>query len=243
MTRTGPSRESSAAMGKHPRARIAAVLLAAGAASRFGTAKQLALIDEETTLVERALETLKRSQVDSIVVVLGNKSDEAKERLGRLGERVRVALNPQFRSGLSSSLKVGVKEVADESDALVVALADQPLVNTKLIDDLIRRYRTTGNSIVTASSGDLVTPPALFDKSLYAHLLALKGDVGARAVILSHPGFERVEVERDVLLDVDTEQDIKKAREKVSLLSRSPGREIRRAQARGGHARARPSSD
>lgn len=221
---------------------ISAVLLAAGSSSRFGGVKQLALIDGKTTLVGRAVAMLKRSKVESIVVVLGNRSEEVRERMGKLGTGVRVMANEEFRSGLSSSLKAGLMASPEDSDAIVVALADQPLVTSELIDEIVSRYLETGCPVVTASSGDLVSPPVLLDRSLYGDLLALEGDVGARQIILKHAPFERVEVERDALLDVDTQADIQRAREKLALLRGSPRTRSRRSPAVRARGRARPSS-
>ncbi|MDA4135082.1 MAG: nucleotidyltransferase family protein [Thaumarchaeota archaeon] len=223
--------------------RISAVLLAAGTSSRFAGTKQLAMVDDKTTLVGRAVDMLKRSRVGRIVVVLGNQYEEVREGLGDLGERVRVVVNPGFKSGLSSSLKTGLMAVSEDSDALVIALADQPLVTSQLIDEIISRFLETGCAVVTASTGDLVTPPVLLDRSLFGDLSALEGDVGAKQIILKHTPFERVEVERDTLLDVDTRQDLEKARKKLGRLSRRNRTRTRRALARDERARSPPSSE
>ena len=224
------------------RPHISAVLLAAGSSSRFGSIKQLAIIDSNATLVERAVAMLKRSKIDSIVVVLGNRSAEVRERLGNLGARVRVVVNPDFRRGLSTSLKAGIRASLEDSDAVVVALADQPLVTSQLIDKIISRYLVTRCAVVTASAGDLISPPALFDRSIYGDLLVLRGDVGAKPVIMKHKPFERVEVERDTLLDVDTKSDIEIAKEKLTLLEARPRSRNRKGPATGARARAHPSS-
>jgi molybdenum cofactor cytidylyltransferase len=222
--------------------RISAVLLAAGSSTRFGDTKQLALIDADATMIERAVETLKRSRVEKVVVVLGSRSKEIRERLRGVAEGVLFVENPEFRSGLSSSLKAGLRATSQESDAVVVALADQPLVTSRLVDAVISRYLDTRCAVVTASSGDVISPPALFDRSVFGELMALQGDVGARQVILDHAPFERVEVDRDELIDVDTKTDMEKARKRLAPLRGTPGTNRRRVRAGGGSGRARPSS-
>jgi len=194
--------------------RISAVLLAAGASRRFGGTKQLAMVNE-TAMVGRAVQMLERSRADRIAVVLGNRSEEVRERLGDLGARVIVVVNTDFESGLSSSLRAGLGAVSEGSDAIVIALADQPLVTSQLIDEIISRFLETGSAVVAASTGDLVAPPVLLDRSLFGDLSALEGDVGAKQIILKHTPFERVEVEGDTLLDVDTRLDLEKAKKKL----------------------------
>ncbi|MDA4123495.1 MAG: nucleotidyltransferase family protein [Thaumarchaeota archaeon] len=236
MERAPPVKRRGDSLRKSKANRISAVLLAAGTSSRFGGTKQLARIDPRGSLIERAVATLKSSRVDHIVVVVGNRSEEVSAKLGRQDRRLRVVVNPAFKTGLSSSLRVGVK-AAEKSDAIVIVLADQPLVDSQLIDDIIERHEKTGNPIVVSASGELVSPPALFHRSVYDELQGLEGDVGARPVILSHPGFERVEVDRGTLLDVDTKSDIQRARSIIS----GPGKGTTKVRGAGRRGRAPPS--
>lgn len=109
MVRSPPVKKRGGSLGKGKVNRISAVVLAAGMSSRFGGTKQLARIGPRGSLVERAVAILKGSRVDDIVVVVGNRSEEVSAKLGRLDGRLRVVVNPAFKTGLSSSLRVGVK--------------------------------------------------------------------------------------------------------------------------------------
>ncbi len=219
-------------MGKH----ISAILLAAGESSRFEGTKQLIALDG-VNLVDRALATIRRSKVDDIVVVLGNRAEEVRAKIK--GSGFRVAVNKRFREGMSTSLKAGVKALPRDSDAVVVILADQPFVTAGLIDRLIAKYLEQSCRVVTSSSGGLVSPPVLFDRSIFEEIALLKGDTGAKSIVLNHKSAERVEVDPEALLDVDTAEDFEKAKE---LLSRRPGRGWARARPAGGRAPAHPSS-
>jgi molybdenum cofactor cytidylyltransferase len=192
--------------------RVSGVLLAAGRASRFGAPKQLARLDG-VTLVKRAVEVLRASSVCEIVVVVGQDS----ERVGReLPSDVLVVLNPLFATGLSSSLKAGIAAVDGQSTAAVVCLADQPMVTPALIDGVIARHRDTGRLVVATSSGEVVGPPVLFHRDIFPEIEALKGDKGAKYVILNHPDSERIEVGPEVLLDIDTPKDLDGAARMIS---------------------------
>jgi len=207
---------------------VSAILLAAGLSSRFGKAKQLAEF-EGTPLVGRAVAMLERSPVGEIVVVVGHRAAEVARELA--GTRARTVVNEDYETGLGSSLKAGVGALSGESRAVVVCLADQPFVTAELIGRIVSRHRQTGADVVASFSGGLVTPPVLFSSRLYGEMEELRGDRGAKFIIEKHPDFEKVDVELDVLLDVDTEEDLKRAR---SISSDGTVRTGKRARAADG---------
>ena len=189
---------------------VSAILLAAGLSSRFGEgAKQLAEL-EGTVLVRRAVAMLERAPVGEIVLIVGHRADEVRRAVE--GTSARVVINESYETGLGSSLKTGVGALSSESSAVVVCLADQPFVTADLIGRIVSRHRSTGADVVASFSEGLVTPPVLFSSRLYGEMAGLRGDRGARFIIERHPGFEKVEVEPGVLLDVDTQEDLRRAR-------------------------------
>jgi molybdenum cofactor cytidylyltransferase len=188
---------------------VSAILLAAGLSTRFGKTKQLADLDG-TTLVRRAYSTLRQTLVGDVVVVVGHRASRVASELR--GTSARVVVNEGYGTGIGSSLRVGVSALGDESRAVVVCLADQPFVTSGLINRIIARHRRTGAEVVASVSGDLVSPPVLFGRRLYGELAGLSGDKGAKSVITRHAGFEKVRVRPDVLLDVDSEEDLERAR-------------------------------
>jgi molybdenum cofactor cytidylyltransferase len=189
---------------------VSANLLAAGLSSRFGgRAKQLAEL-EGTVLVRRAVATLERAPVGEIVLVVGYRAAEVRRAVE--GTTAKVVVNQSYETGLGSSLKTGVGALSSQSSAVVVCLADQPFVTAELIGRIVSRHRSTGADVVASFSGGLVTPPVLFSSRLYREMSELRGDRGARFIIERHPGYEKVEVEPGVLLDVDTQEDLGRAR-------------------------------
>jgi len=189
-----------------------AVLLAAGMSSRFSGPKQLAKIGGRT-LVERALDAVPESVLET-VVVLGY---EAKAVAASLGGRkgVTVVLNAEYRAGMGGSIRAGVLAVTDEADGAMILLADQPFVTRPLLRRMLREFEARGSrGIVAASQGDLVTPPAVFSRKYFAELCDLQGDQGARAVIERHArDVTLVKVRsRRTLMDVDTRDDLEAAR-------------------------------
>ncbi|MDA4136772.1 MAG: nucleotidyltransferase family protein [Thaumarchaeota archaeon] len=213
---------------------VSGLLLAAGLSSRFGRVKQLAEL-EGMSMVERAAQMLIESDVDEVVVVVGHAADDVRKRLDE--GSVKVVLNAKYKSGLSSSLRLGVASLDARSEAVVVCLADQPFVTSELVNKIVALFRKTRADAIAASSGDLVSPPVLLGWNLYGRVGRLRGDKGAKAIVLEQPKFERVEVDPEVLLDIDTEDELSRA----SRLSRPTSRKGR-APAAGGPSRGRPSS-
>ena len=218
-------------MSSHPF--VSGLLLAAGSSSRFGRVKQLVELDG-VSLVERAVTMLNESDVDEVVVVLGHAAPDVRRRLG--DGSAKVVLNPEFKTGLSSSLRVGVRSLDEKSEAVVVCLADQPFVTSELVDRIVTKFRETGADAVAAASGDLVSPPVLLRRSLYPQVGGLEGDKGAKAIAMGQAGLLRVEVDGDVLLDIATEEELRRAKR---LIRERPSKV--RAQAGGGPSRGRPS--
>jgi molybdenum cofactor cytidylyltransferase len=183
---------------------IAAVVLAAGASRRMGRPKQLLPLPGGTvlsTVVSRLLE----SSVDRVVVVLGHEAEVIRRGSGLPADpRVAVVVNADHAEGMASSLRSGVAACAD-AEAVVVALGDQPGIEPSVVTRLVSAFRA-GARLAVPVQGERRGHPVLFDRSLYAELLALRGDRGAREVVARHwPGAASVEAA--IPSDLDTEED------------------------------------
>jgi molybdenum cofactor cytidylyltransferase len=190
------------------------IVLAAGASRRFPGSKQLAEIGGKT-LVERALDAIPPGEVGETVVVLGHEADEVGRAIGaRRG--VRVVVNPDYPSGMASSIRAGILALGKDSEGAMLLLADQPLVTRSLLRRMVRVFEAGGprGRIVAAAHGDLVTPPVIFSRRYFRELAGLRGDQGARSVIERHIGsLSLVRVRsRATLADVDTIEDLDAAR-------------------------------
>ncbi len=187
---------------------IGLILLAAGGSRRLGSPKQLLRDEGGLSLIRRAAQAAAASQCRPIVAVLGASAEDIRPELA--GLPLTVAINPDWQTGMASSLQMGLNslEAAQTFDAVVVMLCDQPAVTGALLDALIAAYQATGHSIVACEYGETVGVPALFDQVLFAPLAALTGDEGARRVIRGYRGpISRLPFPEG-LLDIDIPQDI-----------------------------------
>jgi molybdenum cofactor cytidylyltransferase len=195
-----------------PRPGPSAILLAAGASSRFLGTKQLARIGGKT-LVERSLEAIP-AEVRETVVVLGHEATAVARAVGaRKG--VTVVVNADYRAGMGGSIRAGMVALASQTDGALILLADQPFVTRPLLRRMLRTFEAGGGrGIVAAAHGDLVTPPAIFSRKYFGELAELRGDQGARSVIERHARdvtLVRVRSRR-TLADIDTLDDLEAAR-------------------------------
>jgi nicotine blue oxidoreductase len=137
-------------------ARIAAVVLAAGAATRFGAAKQ-------HLLLPRVLERLAASPVDEIVVVEGAHELRVESTQGAL----RVVRCPEWERGPGASLRCGLAALADDVEAAVVIMADGPGLAPAAVARVIASWRDEGGEVVAASYGGVRGHPLLAARSAW----------------------------------------------------------------------------
>ncbi|HKO58521.1 MAG TPA: NTP transferase domain-containing protein [Thermoanaerobaculia bacterium] len=186
---------------------ISAIVLAAGQATRFGQCKQLARVGGKA-LLQHALDNLRASHVDDVVVVLGAHADEIREKVSF--DRERIVFNPHYADGMSTSIQAGLRAI-DAEGALIV-LADQPFVAPATIDLLVEEHRRTRAAVVIPTYNGFRGNPVLVDRSLFAEMMDIHGDIGCRAVFGDHPeSIVRVPVDdRGVVTDIDTQADLQR---------------------------------
>lgn len=127
--------------------KIGAVVLAAGASTRFGSPKALARLDGRPIL-EHVLDVIHEAGIEDIVVVLGHAADEIEEQVSWLDERIVRNPDPRF---LSSSIQVGLDAAAEFDppvDAAVIVLGDQPRTRSGVIRALVAAARTSDRAVV-----------------------------------------------------------------------------------------------
>ncbi len=195
--------------GPQPHRRLVdAVVLAAGAASRFGSVKLLAELDGRP-LLQHVLDSLAAANdVAGVVVVLGDERARIERAIAWRGER-RV-VNPDPRLGLASSLRIGLAALPPSTDGALVVLGDQPRLQPGIVERVVAAWRRSELPIVVPrypSSGTL--NPVLLDRSVWPTAMALRGDRGMGPLIRASP-----ELVLDVAVtgdnpDVDTPADLR----------------------------------
>jgi molybdenum cofactor cytidylyltransferase len=192
---------------------VAALLLAAGSATRMGRNKVLLRLGGETVL-RRAARAALAAGLDPVLVVLGHEADRAEAELA--GLPVRVVRNPRHDLGINTSLSSGAEAVPDGAEAAVVLLADMPGVDAALIRQVVSRYRETGAPLVTALYGGIPAPPTLYDRSLLPELRGGEGEGRGRELVRRHwERAEKVACPESALADLDVPADYDRARARL----------------------------
>ncbi|GAB3858518.1 nucleotidyltransferase family protein [Hymenobacter terrigena] len=181
---------------------VALLLLAAGASTRMGRPKQL-LPYHGRTLLRHAAETAVASGCAPIVLVTGALQEELLTEVS--GLPIQSIHNPEWETGMASSIRAGLKAVAETSPtAVLIMLTDQPLVTPELLQELIARQQQSQAPIVAAAYGDTLGVPAVFSYTLLPQLHQLQGRQGAGRLIASLGAAVGQVPFPAGLLDVDT---------------------------------------
>jgi len=196
---------------------VEAVVLAAGAGSRFGGGKLLAPLGDGV-LLDRALATAFAAPVRAVTLVTGADAERVAAAARAFAEgtghaaRLRIVHASDHAEGMGASLRTGVAALPADVDAAFVFLGDMPRIPAAVLAPLAQAV-AEGAPAACAAFGGKRGHPAVFGRALFAELLALSGDQGARAVLQGlGPRLALVEAPDDgVLADVDTPADLKAA--------------------------------
>jgi molybdenum cofactor cytidylyltransferase len=186
--------------------RAAAVVLAAGASSRFGSPKTVAPL-RGRPLLQHVLDAVAGVGVAEVVVVLGRDADEIERKMSWRSER-RVR-NPNPEAGLSSSLRVGLESVGPAHEAALILLGDQPLVRADVIERLLAGLVSPERPIVVPRYREGGGPnPLLILRAAWPLAGEAVYDRGLGPILRNHPDLV-VEVEVDGSNpDIDTPEEL-----------------------------------
>ena len=198
---------------------VAAIILAAGRSTRMGANKLLADVGG-APMVRVVAQAVLASAARPVLVVTGHQADEVRAALA--GLEVKCVANPDFAQGLATSLKAGLRAVPSDADGVLVVLGDMPRVTSEHLDRLSAAFAASGGSAVVVPTHEgRRGNPVLWPRALYAQMLTLDGDAGARRLLATHADRVReVDLATDaIFLDVDTPEALADLR-----ANRHPGR-------------------
>lgn len=182
-----------------------AIVLAAGASTRFGSAKQLVRVAGRPllhTTVSRAVEVTG----SATFVVLGARATELAPLLSHTPAS--ILINRHWREGIGSSIRCGVSRLPAACNAVMLVLADQAAVTAEDLQRLAAAWRRQPEYVIAALYAGGMGVPAIFPRSLFSDLHQLRGDIGARKLLQRNPDrVVRVPME-SAALDIDTPEDL-----------------------------------
>ncbi|MGV0005291.1 MAG: nucleotidyltransferase family protein [Candidatus Porifericomitaceae bacterium WSBS_2022_MAG_OTU9] len=183
---------------------IYAIILAAGESSRFGSPKQLADW-QDNNLLQHAINITKSLFDKNIIVVLGANARLIQPRLNE-GE-ITIETNNDWQSGISSSIRAGIKALPEDTKAVIILLCDQPLINKSSLKKLIDLWQQRSNSIVASEYQGTLGVPAIFPAAFFSQLESLQGDKGAKQLLMSMKEQVLTISIPEASIDIDTQND------------------------------------
>jgi molybdenum cofactor cytidylyltransferase len=189
--------------------RTAAIVLAAGGATRFGQPKLLLPWSGTTLLGQVVDRALAAGSIDEVIVVVGCEGERVAAAVS--DRPVRVVVNEAWAEGQSSSVRAGLAALPTGVSAALFLLGDQPEVTPEVIEALVQRHRQTLAPIVVPSYRGQRNNPVLFDRAAFAEMGRLRGDVGGRVLIERfQQSVERVAFDAPPPFDIDTPEDYRR---------------------------------
>ncbi len=189
--------------GRTPRLGIA--VLAAGLGERFGGQKLIAQWRGKPLLLH-VLEAAQGAFAGRVHLITGFDADAVSAAAG--GRADFVHFNDRYREGIGTSIAMAARAGRDNYDAMVVALADQPLVSATRLDKLVAAGTDHENQIIATRFRDVLAPPVVFGKRFFGELRDLRGDSGAKSVINAHPEAVITVGLEAAAVDIDTPSDL-----------------------------------
>jgi len=177
------------------------IILAAGASTRMGQPKQL-LKYHDVNLIQHAIDEALAAGAQKVLVVLGSNAEKISEQINK--KQANVLYNKNWEEGIASSIKEGLQQsllLSANLDAIILMVCDQPYVNAALLKNLVSQHVESQKNIVASQYKDTLGTPVLFHKSFFPELLKLKGDAGAKKILMDNS--EQVQAVRFPLGDID----------------------------------------
>ena len=201
---------------------IGAVVLAAGASTRFGQPKQLLDWDGVPLLVHVAGVAV-AAGLKPVIIVLGYQAESMCTALDAAAEgqslvSIQTVMNWRWEQGMSTSVQTGLAALPPEMEAAIFLQCDQPLITPDLLQALIARFEETNAPVIHPTHAGQRGTPVLFSRRLFAELAAITGDEGGRGLISRYArDVATVKVtDPHVLADIDTPDDYERLRNAVS---------------------------
>lgn len=188
---------------------ICAIVLAAGLSSRMGVQKLLLPFGGKT-VISHIVDQLLASTVGEVHVVVGHQAERISAELS--GRAVSIVNNPNYTSGMLSSVRCGLQNLPEKCRAIMVVLGDQPSVTTELIDQMLQSFAATEKCILVPLYKDKRGHPILFSSLYRDEILTRHGDVGLRGLLHDHSDdiFELAVSTASVLCDMDYPEDYRR---------------------------------
>ena len=187
--------------------KISCIVLAAGLSSRMSKKNKLLLKFDNSTILEKTLYNIIQANIYRLYVIIGSKRKEFENLLKKLN--VSYIYNIKYKEGISSSIISGVNQIKDNSEGVMICLADMPKISKKIYNKLLEEFSNIYSNdqpciILPAFKGQSGNP-VILSKHFFENIFKLKGDKGAKILIeKNHKFVKKIDIcNKSILEDID----------------------------------------
>ena len=187
---------------------ISAILLAAGQSKRMGGDNKLTKKYNKKYLINHILDTLIKSKIEKIIVVLGFQSSKVRRTIVK-NKKINFVFNKNYKSGMASSIKTGLNRISKKSIGFLIVQADMPLISKKIVNTICYAVRNSNKEIVAPIYKRKMGNPIGFKRSMTRILNKTSGDSGAKKIILRNKkklGLIKI-YSKSIFKDFNTKRD------------------------------------
>jgi len=195
---------------------ISAILLAAGQSKRMDGENKLTKEIKGIPLIKLSVKNILASSVDELIIVLGYQK-EIIEKLIDKNEKIKFVFNKDFESGMASSIKTGLDNLSEKTEAFFICLGDMPMVNQNIYNKMIKTKLNYNKKLKPNFKKEIFIPtyekkngnPVLFTKHMKEKIMQISGDDGAKELIEIYKSKAlHIPVKnRGITLDFDIQED------------------------------------
>ena len=159
---------------------ISAILLAAGESKRMNGENKLTKILKGEPLIKYSVKNILESSVDELIIIIGHKSDNIKNVIDE-NKKIKFILNKNYKLGMASSIKIGIKNLSEKTQAFFICLGDMPMIGKEIYNKLILNLNK--KEIIVPSYKNQQGNPILFSITMKDKIMDIDGDNGAKKIL------------------------------------------------------------
>ena len=161
---------------------IKAILLAAGQSKRLKSENKLTKLYKKKPLINYSLKKLYKSKINKIIIVLGHQHKEVKKIIKKNKKNIFI-YNKNYKKGMASSIKVGLKKVSRDDKGFIIVQSDMPFIKTSDINKIYNSIKSKKYLVYVLKFKDKIGNPIGFDLSLTKKFKNIKGEFGAKFMV------------------------------------------------------------
>ena len=161
---------------------IKAILLAAGQSKRLKSENKLTKLYKKKPLINYSLKKLYKSKINKVIIVLGHQHKEVKKIIKKNKKNIFI-YNKNYKKGMASSIKVGLKKVSRDDKGFIIVQSDMPFIKTSDINKIYNSIKLKKYLVYVLKFKDKIGNPIGFDLSLTKEFKNIKGEFGAKFMV------------------------------------------------------------